>query len=732
MEEKRPIDIARKVQELLEASRIVEALKLLDELVTASADWQIREEYEQLSTNYRLLLQYMSQGVMDPARHSVLSRLTQSLLTLTWRSYNAVVQPSSHELFFTRRRELADTPLSRMAENYRTELNKYALLKSVPSEAQDKTAVLMTLRRREALETDIFNKLWSSYPTSGDDAEVASNLLTGDVPDHCKSLVLGALFLGLAHLYDERKLTLLLDAYCNVESVPVKLRALTYALLALRIHRSHAVLGDNLEKHLRAVAEMPHSDGDVATVQYELARSRNTDNITRRVKEEIIPGIMKMSPDLMRKIRDKGATFDIADLEANPEWQEMLENSGIAKRMEEFNELTLDGSDVFAATFSRLKSYPFFNTLSNWFMPFHAEHSVVADNYAGSDSLNKIIGHAPFLCNSDKFSFLLSLSSMPESQRQAMSAQMAENEAAIAEIKGSELPHPAMERARTVNHCVQDLYRFFTIFSRRREFINMLDTDMDLTTLPVLGELLLKATTLQVIAELYFKNEFWDDAIKYYNYMLEHSSEADPRIHQKIGFAHQSMGRTREALASYQRYELAHDNDVWTMKHIAACYRDLKRLDKALDYYKRCEAVKPGNIATNLNIGHCLLEQGNAEDALQYYYKVDLMEGAKHRAWRPIAWCTFLTGNTARSLEYYDRIVNDDTPTMQDHLNRGHVLLCSHQLPEAIASYRQALALDSKGFRQAFDADAKHLVNAGIEASDLPLIADAVASAPTP
>ena len=180
MEEKRPIDIARKVQELLEASRIIEALKLLDELVTASADWQIREEYEQLSTNYRLLLQYMSQGVMDPARHSVLSRLTQSLLTLTWRSYNAVVQPSSHELFFTRRLELADTPLSRMAENYRTELNKYALLKSVPSESQDKTAVLMTLRRREALETDIFNKLWSSYPTSGDDAEVASNLLTGD------------------------------------------------------------------------------------------------------------------------------------------------------------------------------------------------------------------------------------------------------------------------------------------------------------------------------------------------------------------------------------------------------------------------------------------------------------------------------------------------------------------------------------------------------------------------
>ena len=35
-------------------------------------------------------------------------------------------------------------------------------------------------------------------------------MLTGDVPDHCKSLVLGALFLGLAHLYDERKLTLLL------------------------------------------------------------------------------------------------------------------------------------------------------------------------------------------------------------------------------------------------------------------------------------------------------------------------------------------------------------------------------------------------------------------------------------------------------------------------------------------------------------------------------------------
>ena len=103
--------------------------------------------------------------------------------------------------------------------------------------------------------------------------------------------------------------------------------------------------------------------------------------------------------------------------------------------------MQIEGSDVFIATFAHLKSFPFFKTLSNWFLPFYPAHSAVVENVgAGKMALAEVIQHAPYLCNSDKYSFCLSLGALPESQRTMMSAQLEEQEAAINEARQAELP----------------------------------------------------------------------------------------------------------------------------------------------------------------------------------------------------------------------------------------------------------------------------------------------------
>ena len=114
---------------------------------------------------------------------------------------------------------------------------------------------------------------------------------------------------------------------------------------------------------------------------------------------------------------------------------------------------------------------------------------------------------------------------------------------------------------------------------------------------------------------------------------------------------------------------------------------------KALDYYRRAEALSPDNVSLTLTIGHVLLEQNRTNEALQQYFKADLMDGSKHRAWRPIAWCSFLLSDYDRAIDYYDRIARDDTPSAQDLLNRGHVLLCQGKTQEAIETYRKSLGL---------------------------------------
>ena len=313
-----------------------------------------------------------------------------------------------------------------------------------------------------------------------------------------------------------------------------------------------------------------------------------------------------------------------------------------------------------------------------------------------------------------------------------MSAQLEEQNAALNEAQQAELPDNRKRRVSIINAFVQDLYRFFKLFSRRREFIAVMDNPgLDMTDCLPLAQITRNARVLELLGTLYFKNAFYDDAIKCFTRLEGMDNVSDDHIYQKIGFAYQNAGKPREALNYFKRHELLQENDEWNMRHIAACYRQLGDYGKALDYYRRAEALNPDNVSLTLTIGHVLLENGNTSEALQQYYKADLMNGVKHRAWRPIAWCSFLLNEYDRALDYYDRIAQEDTPSAQDLLNRGHVLLCQGNTQEAISTYRESLRLmdgDRQKFRQAFKGDAVELRLHGISTVDQSLIPDAVCS----
>ena len=366
-------------------------------------------------------------------------------------------------------------------------------------------------------------------------------------------------------------------------------------------------------------------------------------------------------------------------------------------------------------------------------MPFFAAHSAVVENLgAGKIGLAEVIQHAPYLCNSDKYSFCLSLGALPESQRSIMSAQLEEQNAALNEARQAEMPDERKARVGIINSFIQDLYRFFKLFTRRREFIAVMDDPgIDMTDCLPLADVTRDAKVLELLGALYFKNGFNEDAIKCFTRLESMDNATDDHIYQKIGFAYQNAGNAAMALNYYKRYELLHEDDVWNIRHMAACYRDLDKPEEALDYYRRAESLAPDNVSLALTIGHVLLQMNRTRDALQQYFKADLMEGARHRAWRPIAWCSFVLGDYDRAIDYYDRIAQDDKPTAQDLLNRGHVLLCQGETREAVETYRESLRLmdsDITKFRDAFKGDAMELRLHGISAVDQSLIPDVVCS----
>ena len=716
----------------IDKQELNQAIEHLSQLASSVPDAMLREHLEQVKMSYDFMLRYLSQGVLDPQRDDVLCHIVNELSSLTDQCVVALQERESPEVIYARRRELSNVRLSDLLDQYRTQVNKLSLLQSVDDSQRDQQALLQVTKQREQCETTIFNKVWSTFPTPKGDAELIEQFLADEtIPVPARCLMVMALFLGLMKFYDETKLTLLIDSYASCHETDVQLRAIIAVLLTMNSYRQRVKRSRSLRQHIDAMTEVKSFTDDIAMVMYRLISTRNTDRVTRQVTQDIIPDIIKASPDLMRKLRDRRSEFDPDELEGNPEWQQMLEDNGVAAKMEQFSQLQQEGSDVLISMFSRLKSFPFFQTLSNWFLPYHSGHSVVMESFGEEDKLMRdMIAQAPFMCNSDRYSFCLTLRSMPESQRQLMVSQTRQQMEGLDELEAEQVIERRNQRRDTIaTRCVQDLYRFFKLFSRRGEFLAVMDTEMDFTALPYLATYTDAPETLQVIAEFYLKNEFDHDAVKYFEHLLATQEQTDPIVLQKLGFAHERLGNTREALKQYKRYELANDNDLWTLRHIASCYRKLHIPDKALEYYERIDRIKPGQVSTTLNMGHALLENGRIDEALQYYFKADLMDETKHRAWRPIAWCDFLLGNDERSLDYYNRIIDGGKATMSDYVNRGHVHLCGQRIVEAIADYRQALALagnDGAALRETVLADLPHLRARGITQQDVMLVLDAV------
>lgn len=719
-------ETTNRIRLALARQQILEALQLVKTLVDAAAQWPLQQDYERVAATHGYLLQYLTQGIIDPERQQQLQHTASELYSITDRCLVTLNAQDSSQLFYARRRMPQRQSLEQLIAAHEQLHNKMALLGAVDEAQRDHAAILQFRKDSEALEAQIFNAVWTSFPTEPHDIQAAQTLLADErTPWHLQCLVLSALLLGLNKFYDEPKLLLLIDTYRTSPRPEVQLRALVAALVTLFTYRRRIAFSTVVREAVSQLAEVPTFGSDAARVFVRLVNSRNTGNIAQRMKQDLIPDINKMRPELLKKMKNTDTpVLDLSDIDANPDWQQWVKESGIERKLQELNEIQMEGGDVFISTFAHLKSFPFFNTLAHWFLPFVSDHSVLSAT-PQSAALTRIVNANPFMCDSDKYSMILSLSTMPQDRKDAITRQL---EGAFEHEHAEEIAARERTRDAIINCYIQDLYRFFNLFSRRQEFYHVLDTSLNLLEVPFLGEIINDYDTVAAIAEFYLKNGFYDDAITFYETLLHNQDNDDSHIYQKIGFAHHNMGDYRKAIENYKRYELVDPDDTWNLRHIAACYKALKRNDKALAYYQRALLTSPDNITLCLNTGHCLLQQGNVEEALQLYFKVDFLDDTKHRAWSPIAWCSLLNGNYEQSERYFAKLETQGSPTASDHLNHGHLMLITGQLPQAFTHYAraiQALDGDERQFTKMLLADGDTLASRGVDRADLPLIADA-------
>lgn len=665
---------------------------------TTEATRRIQEIIDRLmhsEQNYRYMLDYATKGAEDPGREAMIADLGEEILTALDMLERENLRFNDGSLYFSTLRyedTREDSDISRLINEYAAMTNNGSIF-DLSFNKMHSEEVRRSLDAREALARRIFNIVWTRFPLSAPDTETLRSLLAGPspLPEHFRQLILWAVMLGGLHYFDAQRVEILLDAYLAGGSDRQQTAALTALAMLLFASRGRR-LGRAVTDRLSAARERKEWPSDLRSAYMELVKPIDTERITRKIRDEVVPEMLKLKPEIDRKLNQKIENFDPAEMEENPEWQEMLERSGIADKLKEMSEIQEEGGDVMMGTFSQLKSFGFFHETANWFLPFYSEHSTFAgENGKEYHTMADLIGAAPFLCDNDKYSFMLSLQQVPQTQRDLMLQQFRAQGSQLDQLRAASLMTAATDRRALINKHVQNLYRFFSLFRRKGEFRNLFAEGINLVDVADLRADVMATDILDAVGEFYFRHGYYSQALGTFGVIADSGTPSVP-ILQKMGYAEQKLGHPDKAVTLYSRSEMLGDDSDWMLRRMSRCLMLLHRPSEALEKLRVLEERYSENAGIALNIGRCLVELGRYDEAIGAYYKAEYLDEKSGKALRPLAWSLLMNGELDQSRKYYERVLQRLDPAAEDYLNMGHLSLAGGQITEAMNFYRLNIA----------------------------------------
>ena len=709
---------------LLEQKRLKEAQIQLEAFLWNCNDWTLRNRLEQAKVSYQYMLQYMRQGVNDPERQKLYRQLLAETQELAEQARISLLDEVSthyyHALHKNKRNMEAGYGMSSWLKVLESFPDDMAVCQLMPD---NKQSLDSALQRHEETAQYLFLTTWGNSGWTAEEEQEARMYLESELlPVNDLCLFTGAVLLSLMECFDPRKFSWLLDAATHADT-QVSQRALVIIAIVLHIHPNRLWLYPELEARLSLLNEDGSFGKQLNRVYIQLLRSQETEKIDKKMREEIIPEMMK-NVSIMRNMK--------YGFEENPDWEKAFEESGLGDKIREMNELQLEGADVYMSTFAQLKSYPFFQNPHNWFYPFDMQHSGIIREFGlkptGDNAILSLILQSGFFCNSDKYSLCFTMAHIPQAQRNMMLSQMTSQDLneLMDESKSSGLRQYAQRPDVISNQYIHDLYRFFKLSQRRHEFRDIFKEEIALHRIPALKDILRKPELLVTIADFHFRKEHPAEALGIYQEVID-MNYADADIFQKTGYCLQKEKRYKEAISAYRKADVLKPDHIWTIRHLATCYRQLRDFASALEYYRKVEAMQPENRNVTFFIGSCLAEQERYEEALQCFFKLDLMENDCIKAWRAIGWCSFVSGKSEQAMRYYEKVLALK-PIATDYLNAGHVALRLGNMEKAAELYGKAASESGnrETFLDIFDKDKETLIKLGIDENDIPLIRDLV------
>ncbi|MBN2864037.1 MAG: tetratricopeptide repeat protein, partial [Bacteroidales bacterium] len=587
-------------------------------------------------------------------------------------------------------------------------------------------------KKHKQLIKNIFNHLWlTDYYGEAEESLINIIMNSGKFRWYESSIFTTAITLSSLRTWQSEKLLKLINIYTAGQEQVME-RALSGLILNLHYYNGRISLYPELGARISEMSMSQEFREHCRIIILQTIRSRETEKLSRRLHDEILPQVARLKPRIEDKLDLDNILPKDKNEEKNPDWTEIFSDSEeIFKTMEELTKLQMEGADVYMSAFANLKHFDFFKDFSNWFVPFYPDHEVVNEIFRdeilgpGTNELAEAMYRTPFICNSDKYSLILNLKFLPASQKTMMLKVFRMELEGLQQLEEDESVTDPNRKFRTnVTQYLQDFYRFFKLSPYRKEFEDIFTGRLDIYNSEFFRMVCNAAEAEAGLADYFFNKDFYDDALSLYLRQVAEKPD-DAQLYEKIGYCYQQLSDYEEALRYYKRAELI-DRKVWTIKKIALCLRRLGKNEEALENYLQAGILEPDNIHTTLMTAHCYLDLKRYEEALKYYFKIEYNDPGNLNILRPIAYCYLALGRLDDSEKYYERLSAGNL-SANDLINMGHLALCKGYKKEAVDLYRRSIIngeITEEKFMMIFAEDRQLLVSAGVKPDDLPIITD--------
>ncbi len=700
------------------------AFNLLTELLALTHKPEWNDKKNELEQNYMYLLQYAMNGVNDPEQEQVYNKIRLSLLQLADQAYNAAMTSGSDDYPYIQKRVISKVTFPSL-EEIDLVLSKKDSSDSINELLKDsnishsEAEVIDT--QRDDLVSLIFQRLWLKAVYAERETTLVDNIIYSDetlLEDKC--LIVSAIMLSLMLQFDEKKFDLIINIISTSNGI-IQDRAFIALIINCSLYANRLVLYPTLTKKINNLATKPWFKEKFITTILLFINGLETEKINKELTNEIIPDLFKQTDKIdINSLINKNNTFS-----ENPEWENIMGKWDFSDKIQRFADLQKNGADVFLSTFASMKNHPFFWQICNWFRPYNTKNSWVKREFKGkSYKLFDLISLNPIVCDSDRYSMLFSLSTVPEDYIKNIENGLQLQDEQIKQIKEENQFLGVSEHEKlAVQLYWQDLYRFFKLHPNHTSFIDPYTNGLEIVNMPFLNDM--EGKTLCVIADAYIKKKFYSEALV----LLKTANLKDANdlsLLQKIGFCYQKTGRYEEAINYYKRADIISSKNDWLDKMLAFCYMKNNEFEKALPLYQKLSDANPDNMNAVVNTANCLIGLQRYTDALPLLFKVEYL-APNIKVYRSIAWCAFIVGKFDQSRNYIEKI-ESESRTTQDWITLGHILWCQNNKNEAIKYYSIAAEKESdkKNVITLIQNDISLLSKNGITKEDIPLVMDRI------